>query len=189
MVALNNSGTIVALKKYGLLKYFKLSGMRQQIELLQFLVHAWDLKDQNFHIRDKVVPTTIDDIYLLTLLSRRGAPISLAGFSYGGESVRDYIRQFCQPGTQPRKDGKINIRDVGDFPLVMILFTIVKLAGSVTLHLANRSYMQYALECLEPKNFNWCKVVLSSLKEQLNKVNNGKMKNLCYGLILIDFTL
>lgn len=42
MVALNNLGTVEALKNCGLLKYFKLYEMRQQIELLQLLVHAWD---------------------------------------------------------------------------------------------------------------------------------------------------
>ena len=71
----------------------------------------------------------------------------------------------------------------------MILFTIAKLAGSVTLHLTNRSYMQYALECLEPKVFNWCEAVLSSLKEQLTKVKSGKTNNFGYGSILISFSL
>ena len=189
MVSLNDPGIVEALKNCGLLKYFRLSRMRQQIELLQFLVHTWDLTDQDFHIGDKVFPIMIDDVYFLTRLSRRGAPISLFRFARGGESVRDYIRQFCQPGTQPSKDGKINIKDVGYFPLRMILFTIAKLYGIVTLHLVNRSYMQYALECVEPKVFNQCKVVLSSLKEQLSKVKSGKMKNFCYGSILITFTL
>ena len=152
MVALNDPGTVEALKKCEILKYFKLLGMRQQIELLQFLVHAWNLTNQTFHIRDIMVPIIIDDIYFLTRLLRRGAPISISRFSHGGESVRNYIRQFCRPGTQPSKDGKINIRDVSEFPLRTILFTITKLAGNVTLHLANKSYMQYALECLEPKS-------------------------------------
>ena len=42
MVSLNDPGTIEALRDCGLLKYFRLSGMRQQLELLQFLVHSWD---------------------------------------------------------------------------------------------------------------------------------------------------
>jgi len=45
MVSLNDPGTVEALRNYGLLKYFKLSGMRQQLELFQFLVHAWDPTD------------------------------------------------------------------------------------------------------------------------------------------------
>ena len=103
--------------------------------------------------------------------------------------MRDYIRQFCRPSTQPSKDGKINIRDVSDLPLRMILFTIARLFGSVTLHLENISYMQYALECLEPKVFNWEEVVISLLKEQLTKVKSGNMNNFYYGSILIAFTL
>lgn len=66
MIVLNNLGTVEALKNCGLLKYFKLSEMRQQIELLQFLVHAWDPIDQTFHIGDKMVPIMIDDVYFLT---------------------------------------------------------------------------------------------------------------------------
>ena len=62
MVSLNNQGIAETLKNCGLLKYFKLYGMRQQIELLQFLVRAWDLTDQTFHIRDNMVPITIEDI-------------------------------------------------------------------------------------------------------------------------------
>lgn len=39
---LKNQGTVNALKNCGLLKFFCLSNMRQQMELLQSLVHAWD---------------------------------------------------------------------------------------------------------------------------------------------------
>lgn len=154
MVSLNDLSTIEALRDFGLLKYFRFSGMRQQLELFQFLVHSWDLAGQAFHIGNKVVTILINVVYFLRGLSRCGSQISLSGFTCGGESVRDYIRQFCQLGTQASKDGKINVRDVHDFPLRTILFTMAKLAGSVRLHLANRSYMQDALECLEPTIFN-----------------------------------
>lgn len=109
---------------------------------------------QDFHIGDKIIPILVEDIEFLTRLSRRGSPIFLAGSSLGGETMRDYIHQHFQPGTEPIKYGKINICDVRDLPLRTILFTITKLAGSVTLHVANRSYMQYSLECLESKIFN-----------------------------------
>ena len=74
MIALNNHGTVDALTNCGLLKYFRLSNMQQQIELLQYLVRSWDPTDQVFHINGKMIPFTIDDIYFLTGLSRRGAP-------------------------------------------------------------------------------------------------------------------
>jgi len=49
--------------------------------------------------------------------------------------------------------------------------------------------MQYALECLEPKVFNWCDGLLSMMKEQLTKVKNSKLKNFGYGSILTTFAL
>ena len=49
--------------------------------------------------------------------------------------------------------------------------------------------MQYALECLEPKVFNWCDAVLSVMKEQPTKVESRILKNFGYGSILIAFAL
>ena len=92
-----------------------------------------------------MVPIIVEDVCFLTGLSRRGFPISLIGSPVGGETVRDYVMQYCYLGAEPSKDGKINIRDVSDFPLRTILFMISKIVGTITLHVANRSYMQYAL--------------------------------------------
>ena len=64
---------------------------------------------EEFHIKNQVVSITIEDVYFLTGLSRRGLPISLSGSTVGGEMVRDYILQYCYPGAEPSKDGKINI--------------------------------------------------------------------------------
>ena len=183
MIALNDLGTVIALRECGPLKYFKLSGMRQQIELLEFLVRAWDPVIEVFHIKNQRVPITIEDVYFLTGLSRRGLPISLSGSTVGGETVRDYIFQYCYTGAEPSKHGKINIQRVRYLPLKTILFTIAKLAGTVTLHVENRSYMQYALECLEPIVFNWSEVFLSQIKEQLNKSKGWRKKIFSYGSI------
>jgi len=189
MFALHDPVTVNALRNYGLLKFFRISSMRQQINLLQYLLD-WDPTSQVFQIRGKSIPLTIIvDIYFLTGLSRRGAPISFSGSARGGESVRDYIRRYCREGSQPSKDGKINIQDVTDRSLRTILFTFARMAGSAALHVANRSYMQYAVECLEPKVFNWCDAVLFVMKEQLTKVKNGRLKNFGYGSILTAFAL
>lgn len=103
--------------------------------------------------------------------------------------MRDYIRQFCQEGSQPSRDGKIHIRDVSDRPFRTILFSLARLVGSAALHLTNKSYMMCALECLEPKVFNWCEAILPSMREQLTKVNAEKTRNFGYGSVLISFTL
>ena len=145
MIALNYPGTVRALRDCGLLKYFKLLGMRQQIELVEFLVRAWDPTIKAFHINNQVVPIRVEDVYFLTVLSRRGLSISLTGSTVGAATMRDYILQYCYPGAEPRKYEKINIGDVRYFPLRTIIFTIAKLAGTVILHIANISYRQYAL--------------------------------------------
>ena len=154
MISLNDPGTVRALIDYGLLKCFKLLGMRQKIELLEFLVRAWDPTIEAFHIKNQVVPITVEAVYFLIGFSRRGFPFSISRSVVGGETMRDYILQYCYPGAEPRKYGKINIQDVRYFPLRTILFTIAKLVSTVTLHVANRSYMQYVLECMEPTIFN-----------------------------------
>ena len=94
---------------------------------------------------------------------------------------------FCN--LEPRKYGNINIRDVRDLPFITILFTITKLASTVTLHVANRSYMQYAPECMEPTIFNQSEVVLSQIKKQLNKEKGGRKNNFSYGSILMSLAL
>jgi len=189
LIALHDPATVNALRNYGLLNFFRISSMRQQINLLQYWLDAWDLTSQAFQIRGKSIPLTMEDIYFLTGLSRRGAPVSLLGPSHGGDSVRDYVRRHYREGSQPGKDGKIIIRDVTDRSLRTILFTIGRMAGSASVHAANRSYMQYALECLELKVFNWCDAVLSMIKEQLTKVKSGRLKNFGYGSILVAFAL
>ena len=79
--------------------------------------------------------------------------------------MKDYIRQFFRPGTEPSKDGKINIKYVRDMPLRTFLFTIENPTSSVTLHVMNKSYMQYALECLEPTVFNSAEALTLQMKE------------------------
>ena len=93
MIALNDPSTVRDLRDCGLLKYFKFFGMRQKIELLEFLVRAWDPAIEAFHIKNKVVPITVEDVCFLIDLSRKGFPISLSGSTIGGETVRDYILQ------------------------------------------------------------------------------------------------
>ena len=189
MLSLHDPVTVNALQNCGLLKFFRISTMRQQINLLQYLLDAWDPTSQVFQIRGKSIPLTVVEIYFLTGLSRRGAPISLSGSARGGESVRDYVRRYCREGSRPSKDANIIIRDVTDRSLKTILFTFGRMDGGVALHIANRSYMQYALECLQPKVFNWCDAVLVVMKEQLTKVKSGRLKNFGYGYILTAFAL
>ena len=189
MIALHDPVTVNALRNCGLLKFFRISSMRAQISLLQYMLDAWDPINQVFQIRGKSIPLTIVDIYFLTGLSRWGAPISLSGSARGSDSVKDYIRQYCRERSQPSIDGKISICDVTDRSLGSILYMICRMAGSASPHVANRSYVQHALECLQPKVFNWCDAVLVQMKNQLTKVKDGKLKNFGFGSVLTTFAL
>jgi len=46
MLALRDPVTVTALRNYGLLKLFRISSMRQQINLLQYFLNAWDPTSQ-----------------------------------------------------------------------------------------------------------------------------------------------
>ena len=48
MIALHDSSTVTALLNCGLLKFFRISSMRQQINLLQYILDAWDPTNQVF---------------------------------------------------------------------------------------------------------------------------------------------
>ena len=42
-IAENDPGIVVALRECGILKFFKIQGMRAQLRLLEYLVHMWDV--------------------------------------------------------------------------------------------------------------------------------------------------
>jgi hypothetical protein len=58
----NDPGTVMALWECGLLKFFKIQGMRAQLRLLEYLVHMWDVNEQEFHVGVHTLTLEIDDI-------------------------------------------------------------------------------------------------------------------------------
>jgi hypothetical protein len=94
--------------------------------------------------------------------------VSLTGSRGGGLPMSEYCCLHCVPEVE-RKKGKVAIWGVRDLNLHTILFTIAWMAGSSTPHMVLQSYFQYAIECTEPRVFNWVDVVLRSIKRQLTK--------------------
>jgi hypothetical protein len=76
---LNDMGIVNALRQCGVLKFFKVQGMRAQQRLLEYLVHMWDSKQQVVHVGVHVLSLDIEDIYFLIGLSRCGARVTLTG--------------------------------------------------------------------------------------------------------------
>jgi hypothetical protein len=89
--------------------------------------------------------------------------------------MSEYISEHCEPDVERRK-GKVEIRGLRDLTLETILFTIARMEGSASPHMALQSYFQYVIECLEPRVFNWCDDLLHSMKTQLTKSKNGDLK-------------
>jgi hypothetical protein len=163
-IAENHPPTIATLRNCGLLKYFRIPGMRAQIRLLEYLVHMWDPDQQVFHVGVHTMSLDIEDIYFLTRLSWHGYHVILTGSRGGGLPMSEYCRLHCVPEAE-RKKGKVAIWGVRDLTLRTILFTITCMARSSSSHMVLQSYFQYFIECTEPWVFNWVDAVLRSMKK------------------------
>jgi hypothetical protein len=146
----------------------------------------WDSDQQFFNISAHTLTIDIKDIYFLTGLSRRGSHVSLTSNCRGGMKMSEYCREYCVPEVE-RQKGKVAIWGVTDITLRTILFTIAQMEGSVAPHMALQSYFQYALECVEPRVFNWADAVLRNLNKQLTKCRRGNLKQFGYGSLLVSF--
>ena len=71
-----------------------------------------------FDLQGETLEINSEDIYFITGLSRRGAPVNLEGTGRGGDplSVQNYIDVFCTPGTQKR-GSCVPITHIRDFTL------------------------------------------------------------------------
>ena len=129
--ALQSAPTIQELRTSGLLKFFCTSPMRANVHILEFMVNYWDHDMGMFNLQGETLELTEEDIYFVTGLSRRRAPVNLEGTGRGGDplSVQNYVDMFCIRGTQ-KKGSSVLIADIQDFTLQVLASTIVRLAGS-----------------------------------------------------------
>ena len=118
-----NVGCIAALRDCGLLKFFRTPSMVSHEWLLEHILRMWNREKQYFEVGGHILTVEVEDIYFLTGLSRRGAPISLTG-SHGGDiTTRELIDRHCAPRTST-SGKKIPIWVVTDGPLRTVLFTM-----------------------------------------------------------------
>jgi hypothetical protein len=91
----NHPQTIAALRDCGLLKYFRIPGMRARVRLLEHLVRMWDPDQQVFNVGAHTLTIDIEDIYFLTGLSRQVSYVNLTGSRRGGMKMSEYCREYC----------------------------------------------------------------------------------------------
>ena len=79
LASLQSPRTRAALRACGLLKFFKLQKMKREILLLEHMIGLWDVAEQGFRIGTQLLTIELEDVYVLTGLSKRGVPISFSG--------------------------------------------------------------------------------------------------------------
>ena len=68
----NDPTTMRDVRECGLLKYFRVPGMKAYVCFLEHIIHMWDPDQQHFVVGTHTLSIDIDDIYFLTGLSHRG---------------------------------------------------------------------------------------------------------------------
>jgi len=188
LAAFHDCPSILALKNCGLLKLFKTHYMHCQARLLEYLIGKWDPEIRAFLIGVHTLEIELEDLYFIMGLSKRGAPVVMSGHRNVEETTTDYISTHYVAGMS-KTSGKIPIKAVVNMPLCTIIFTIARTFGSTGSHHAMKAQMTYAIECTEPRVFNWCEGLLTNLRDQLTRCRAGEQKQFGYGSILVSFFL
>jgi hypothetical protein len=68
----NNDEAKQALHACNMYKFFQVGGMRAQRRLLNILIDYWNPNDEEFMLSIQSLIITVEDIYFITDLSRRG---------------------------------------------------------------------------------------------------------------------
>ena len=141
-----------------------------------------------FDLQGEVLEITSEDVYFISGLSRQGAPMNLEGTGRGGDplSVHNYIDIYYELGTQKRASC-IRIVHIRNFPLQVLMSTIVRVAGSSSLHLATQNQMRLAVDCMQGALYDWCSRVIAIMRKQLSDCKRGRWKNFGYSNILVAF--
>ena len=112
--------------------------------------------------------------------------MTLFGTRPGGQSIDNLRLEFCNDQT---KDKGIDIKTISRPELKVIAFTVTRLCGSATLHMATGSEMRMTVDCFRGTIFNWCEAVLANVKGQLTRAKNRQLKNFGSGFLVVSFGL
>jgi hypothetical protein len=110
--------------------------MREQPRFLNALVEYWHPDTKAFMLEDLSLTPTIEDIYFLTGLSRRGELVKLRTFPPRPYNIEDYITIHCEVGTK-KVGSQVPIHKITILSLWVILLMIGKITGSEALHQAS----------------------------------------------------
>ena len=94
------------------------------------------------------------------------SPVNFEGTGRGGDllSVQNYIDIYGEPSTQKR-GSYIPIVHIRNFPLQVLVSTIVRVAGSSSLHLATWNQMRLAVDCMQGDLYDRCSGVILVMRK------------------------
>jgi hypothetical protein len=121
LATLRTPNTRATLRACGLLKFFKLQKLKKEILLLENMINLWDVAEKGFWIEAHLLTIELEDVYLLTSLSKTGVPISFYGQRVLPEQVGVYLARHCVPGAR-LVGGRIPIKDIRELPLRSFFF-------------------------------------------------------------------
>ena len=79
----------------------------------------------------------------------------------------------------------IPIVHITNFPLQVLVSTIVRVTGSPSLHLATQNKMRVVVECLQGTVFDSCSGIITIMKKQLSDCKRGHSKNFGFSSVLV----
>jgi hypothetical protein len=82
--------------------FFQIGGMRAQKRLLNLLIDYWHPDAESFMLGGKSLMIIVEDIYFITGLSHRGEVPNFQARGGGGQTINDYINEYCDNGTEKR---------------------------------------------------------------------------------------
>jgi hypothetical protein len=157
---------ISSLMQCGLLKFFLCPFMRAQPRILNAVVDYWHPNVEEFMLEGQSLMPTIEDIYFLTGLSRRGEPVNFHMFPSGLHNISELIELYYEAGTD-KMSSQVPISKIFDLALQAIVLLIRQITGSAALHQASHAQMNCVVQCLNAHIFYWRTTLLDCMKRQL----------------------
>jgi hypothetical protein len=114
---------MATLMQCGLLNFFLCPFMWAQPRLLNALVGYWHPDVETFMLEGYSLVPTVEDIYFLTGLSRRGEPVNFRTFPTGPHNIAEFIGLYCTIDTD-RSSTQVPISKITNLLLQAIVLII-----------------------------------------------------------------
>jgi hypothetical protein len=99
----------------------------------------------------------------MTGLSRRGEPFNLCDFPPRPHNIAKLIRLHCEAGID-KVGSQVPIHKITNLSLKVIVLLIGHIIGSMALHQASWVHMNFVVQCLNARVFDWSTTMMDCMK-------------------------